>query len=493
MNRVEHATCVETQAGDLIDDIVVLAQQCGAPSIAADARRTSERLESARLFVSIVGSSSVLCQVVQRITGHSISRSLLDARPLSVRFGRRANHLRMTFRDRPAQKVPVTWHDRLHVFGNDIVATEMVVESTLVQAGVVYGFGTLDGHSSSHRLDLVFVDEQDARNAKLERWRGVRVFVLDTSRADELDKAFTAIERMAIETGAAGVDSHVLQHARNLCLRLEHHLYEHQRALIGATQDFAARINALTIARVLAETVLDARSCQLDPARVRLAEWLAVERTKFLMATKADAVAAFDDRLASRNRPRHQLRRDAAAARGEIVEDLLASLWVRLRGAAEPPIRAHAKRLLADLETSLGDLGETLPMNAMAGIDLTPIRGFRRDTECHAPSGVVTHLADCMRLASRRRIEHIARTEVVTRLEGGSRQLLAKVLDDYDETRYAIERRFCELIDGALDSARLAAENAKQAQAEGPRAITRARCQLEQWAAALSAIRARIE
>ena len=472
MKQVEQVETVDTSIGEPIDAIVALAQECRAQAIAHDARHASLRLERSRLFVSVLGSAPVRSRLIERITARSVSPS----------------HLRIAFRDRPAQLVPVAWHDRLDALDGEVVAVELVVESALARRGVVYGFGT-----GSRRVDLVLVDEADVADAKIAKWRAGRVLTLDTSCRHALQQAFETIDRMAVETGASRVEPQLVRHTRHLCLRLQHHLDEHQRALGRATSSLSARVNALTIARVLAEAELDARARQPHPSRKRLVEWLEVERTKFLMATKADALATFDERMAALRAPRHRFRESASVVGTEILDALLRALWKRLRVAPDAAIAAHAKQMFADFEASLEDLGEAMPAGAIAGLDLTRDRDLPRDAVRFPSSGVIDHLADRMRLASRKRIESGARADFVTGLEAGSRQLVARTLDDHDETTSTIERRFCDLVDGALESARLAAELAVQVEAEGPDAIAAARCRVARWVAALSTIMTRVE
>ncbi|MBA3394356.1 MAG: hypothetical protein H0T89_17045 [Deltaproteobacteria bacterium] len=436
MKRVEQVEPVETSVGDPVDALVALADHCGANAIAGDARRAYQQLESARLVVVAVGSGDLLAPMLQRVGA----------------------------------------------------------EHALADRGVSYELGTLDTpFPSSRRVDLVIVDESEAADPKIEKWSGVRMLVLDTSREDERAKAFAAIEQLAIETGAARVETQVVQHTRQLCRRLQHHLNDRLNAVAGIGHDMSSRINSLTIARVLADIMFDTCRRQRDPARDQLAAWLAVERTRFLMGETVDAVVAFDERFAGLAGPRHLLRRAASDVASEIGDDLLAMLAERMRIAAEAPIAAYSKQLLAQLDSWLGDLGAAAALDAMAGMELVPIRGFRRTAENLATSGMLTHLSDRMRLTTRARIQELARREVVTRLESGSCGLVARVLDDYDDNRWTLERRFCDLLDGAIDSARLADDLAKQARACGPDTVESAIQRVACWSASLSDIIARVD
>ncbi len=496
MKRADHLESMLAPVGDPLDAIVALAQDVRASAIAWDARRVNERLDSARLVVSIVARPATLAPLLERITGRVMAPwRFLAQRPLMIRFGRGPGHLRLQFRDGPPQNLPIARTDDLASLGERIISADLVVESAVLQRGTCFAVATPETPWPPYRrIDLLLVDEEGARAIeRVEKWSRVRALLVASARPAELDGAFTIIDQMAREANAVCVEAHVAQHHRHLCKRLRHHLFEHQRALGRSNHDMLARINALTIARVLAESVLDARARQPDAERERLVDSLFTERTKFLMGTKADALVAFEDRIVQMREPRHQLRWVAAVAAREIVVELLARLWERMRSKAERPVAALSKRLLADLDMSLSDLDETVPLDAMAGVDLSPIRGFRRDLACPPPSGMIAQLADRMGLASRRRIESAARDDVVDSLDRGSRALVARVLEDYDDTRAAIERRYCELIDGALQSVHCAAEFASEAQANGADGVARARSRVAQWSAMVSEIGDRLD
>lgn len=329
------------------------------------------------------------------------------------------------------------------------------------------------------RRDLLLVERA------ADRRLGPRTLAIDPADPTTLDRAVAVVHQLARETGATRIERLADAHRRDLCRRLRFHILEHQRALVRPRSELDARLNALAIVRVLVENLLELRAHGQDAERTRFADWVAIERTKFVMRTKADALAALGARLADVE-ARHALRRTAATAVSEIVVELLAALWERLRVAAEDELAAAGRRLLAEVDTSLGDLGEHLPADATAGFDAVPIRGFARHLECPPSSTVIASLVDRMGLASKQRIERAARDEVSEALDAGSRRIARRALEHHDAGRSRMEARFCVGFEGACASVRRAAEVAGEAQAGGPDAMARARFRITQWAAALA-------
>jgi hypothetical protein len=441
---VERAPSTQHDVRDPTDEIIELATAVQSPAISADARRISERLDRARLFVAVTGD------VLPQLLGPIDAR--LD-RPVTFRFGR-VPRARLTLRNGSVQTVPVG------AIAGDVAAIDYFVDAPLLRAGVciVVGAAPRPSHLTIRSVDDV-----------------------------------AAIQTLATESGAARVESYATEQHRQLCIRLGHHLAEQHRALVRPLAVTNCRINALTIARVLAEQMLDARSRRTDEARKDLAQWLATERTKFLMSTKADALLALGDRLARIVKPRHQLRTAVAAASHEIAIDLLAQLWQRTSSAVDTPIAALARSLLADLDLSLGDLGDHLSPQALTGFDAAPIRGMRRDLEWPTPASSVMQLGDRFGLASRQRIVAAARDALVDALSSGSRRVIERVLFDYDEASSAIERRFCELLDAAIQSVRVAADVAQEAQAGGPDLVARTRHRIVKYGVDLESILVRLD
>jgi len=482
MTRVEHVESAPLAGGDPVDAIRDLANKVRATSIAADARRVLQQLDSARLLVLLAGRGGSVRPILERFVG-AIGMSLDESHATAFRFGR-LPHAQVTFRDGSRRVVPVALAARLS--RATVAALDVFVDSPLLRSGVAITVVPSNECRLNRRADLVVTTGGDADEVS-RMWPGAGTLVVDSSRADDIDKACAFIHGLAIESGAVRVETQAEEHQRCLCVRLGHHLFEQHRALIRSEAAMLARINALTIARVLAESVLEARTRQPDAAREALASWLSAERTKFLMATKADALLALHERLAHANQARCQLRASAANASHAIAVELLAELWRRVSAEAEKPIAALSCSLLADLDISLGDLGEHLSPQALMGFDQVPIRGLRRDVEWPAPSGDVAHVVDRVGLSSRQRIESAADSLVAT-LTNGSRRVIERVLFDYDLARTAIEQRFCELLDSALHSVQVASELAQEARAGGADSVAQARDRIAQWSTKLDRI-----
>ena len=96
MDRLETA---RTPIGDPLEATVALALEVGASSFADEARRMSEQLDANRVTVSIVARPSSVTSLLERIVGRDIPWRPAEARPLTIRYGRGACHLRIQFHD----------------------------------------------------------------------------------------------------------------------------------------------------------------------------------------------------------------------------------------------------------------------------------------------------------------------------------------------------------------------------------------------------------
>ena len=179
-------------------------------------------------------------------------------------------------------------------------------------------------------------------------------------------------------------------------------------------------------------------------------------------------------RAQRRASPQHV--RCGSADRGRAARELLALL---------------SKRLLDDVDQSLGDLLETTPLDALARIG--PIRRFQRELEAPFSAGLLGSIADRIGLGSRRKIERAAHEELVVRLELGAQRLTARVLDDHDERTTAVEHRVFDLLDAAVESIEVAAERASKARIAGSTAVAEARSRIGAWSAKLNDIYERLE
>lgn len=224
--------------------------------------------------------------------------------------------------------------------------------------------------------------------------------------------AIIALVRDLGATWIEGANNERAREHRVVWTLLRHHVFEHQLALGRTAEQRAARINALAAARSAANTCI--RTGNPDPDRERLAVWLSIERTKLLMATKADAIAALDRELF---KSRRQLPQVASASVRAVALEVLGPFDRRVRIEAAKPLVAFARRLPAGLEGALVDRGEVLSRDAMR-IDLTPdidIEGGLPSNPC-STAGVAAWSG----VASRHRIAEASRAALVDELEVGS-------------------------------------------------------------------------
>lgn len=393
-----------------LDELLGIAGVARARAIATDALRSAERLERARLFVVLLGDA--VAPLVERIGGVLV----------------------------PGQAITI----------DD-------------PRGICFTAGAADAAwPTGRRTDVVLTDPATAAGLRVSS----RVRVIAIASTADIERAFAVIDSLAIETGAVTVRERAWQHLRQLCARLQSHVGELHGALQRSVEEMHGRVNAITIVRVLAETVIDQRVRAPQHARAKLVAQLELERTKFVMATKADAMVALEDHLARTNH--------ASAAVRAIASAALSGFWQRANSVCVQPMLATTTRaLVEELVVSLGDLGEALPLSAMAGIDATAVRGFRPR-------------ADDIRVGS-----GDARTELVSALERGSRELVARLTEEATASVTELERRFCELIDSVLEGVRAAIDLAREARAAG--SVTETRERIALWSSDLKRLATALE
>ncbi len=236
--------------------------------------------------------------------------------------------------------------------------------------------------------------------------------------------------------------------ALRLCARLQHHLVERRSALERPDHENLERCNSLTIARVLAHAVVELHSQNLRVAPDELIRWLATERTKFLMATRVDALAALADSEPERI-ARHHLDHFAR----------------RVFAGADRSLAQISKHLLVELAGVL-DNNSVVPFDALASFELSPGRAFE-------PTPVTLASPEATLLA---------------RLEQGSREVTNRALADHEEARYALAGRLIELLDSTHASLQLAADVADAITATGADAVARERARLAAWTSDLTDI-----
>ncbi len=253
------------------------------------------------------------------------------------------------------------------------------------------------------------------------------------------------LRRESVQTASRG---QVSRCALQLCTRLQYHLVERRSALERPDHENLERCNSLTIARVLAHAVVELHSQNLRVAPDELIRWLATERTKFLMATRVDALVALADSDPDRI-ARHHLEHFAR----------------RVFAGADRSLAQIAEHLLVELAGVLDDT-DVVPFDALASFELSPGRTYV-STEITLETPEATLLA---------------------RLEHGSRELTNHALATHEEGRYALAGRLIELLDSAHASLQLAADVADEITVAGPDAMARERARLAAWTSDLTDI-----
>lgn len=254
-------------------------------------------------------------------------------------------------------------------------------------------------------------------------------------------------------------------HPRQLYTQLAYHLTQLQR-MLGATEaECGASIRKLSLLRALAELAIDQRRIHPDEERAKLERWLDLERRKFLMATRADALALVG-------------RRTTATTAREIVRGSVVEFRARLKPAAVHRLSNVPNQVVAELERALGHLDEPVPLASIANTQVT-IRAFAADLDAVTPVGG---------LFARLRIERAAREELGDGLERGTQQATQLVLRDYDDIRATLDQHVLELTESWVETAKAAAEFARRAR-EGSGEYT-ARAQVARWFLALAKISA---
>jgi hypothetical protein len=265
-----------------------------------------------------------------------------------------------------------------------------------------------------------------------------------------------------IATDARRSRPYATRRTLNLCLRLRHHLFELQRALGKTRPQNMARMKAIEIARAVAEQQLDRAAHAADPARVLIATRLAVARKKFVMATKADALAEHSLRTA--NVRRRWLRPAVDLQAHEIANHHLAAFWTRTVGEVHGPVSAFAQALCADVDASLADLGEVLLRDALVDVTQPPLGTFLDEMS--------TRIG-----ASRAQLDGL--------LETGAHAITQRLLDYYDHAMVATDARFRERLDSISMTVLHAITFADSAQRAGDAGVSSARMRIAQWSQTL--------
>lgn len=297
------------------------------------------------------------------------------------------------------------------------------------------------------------------------------------------------IAAFALEIGAAGIADEARARATTspgaLWRRLEYHLLEHQRALVRSPDELVAWTNGLMLARILAERVVDKRRRTHDVLGEELERWLARERQKFLMGTKVDAIAELRERFATATL--RELRRAGPITALDIADELVRDFHAKIVRRVRVSTTAVASQLIGGLHDLFHTLPNVIPGEAFAGLELAPLPAHPLLRVPRDRSGAFGQLAD--RLTGRRRIAARVEMLLVDELERASAVWIREAAFDFTDAASAIERRFCALLDAAVETGRSAALFADRARRRGLPGLAEARDRLARWSALLAELR----
>lgn len=299
----------------------------------------------------------------------------------------------------------------------------------------------------------ILMDEPLAGLGELAQALGAEGIARDARRFETRTRLDIARPGTVLEVEA--FRQHVFE---QLCIRLHHHVERMWQSLAWTNDEQASQVHALTICRLLCESVLERCGDAFVAAKIRLARWLSVERTKFLMGTSADARAELASDLPTRIGQRHVER-----------------FRQRIRAEVSASITAASRGTLRELYAAFGDLARSAPDLMFALLDIEALALRRPDL----PVGAVD-------LAVRRvQIDRDAHDVLIALLEDGSQQAVDAALATLDAARAELEHRSCELLEDALAATKACISFARTAHQAGPSRPDEVRRQLRSWAARL--------
>ncbi|NVB81095.1 MAG: hypothetical protein HOV81_22050 [Kofleriaceae bacterium] len=306
----------------------------------------------------------------------------------------------------------------------------------------------------------ILMDEPLAGLGELAQALGAEGIARDARRFETRTRLDLARPGTALEVEA--FRQHVFE---QLCVRLHHHVERMWQSLAWTNDEQASQVHSLTICRLLCESVLERCGDAYAAAKIRLARWLSVERTKFLMGTIADARAELAFDLATTIGQRHveRFRR-------------------RIRAEVSASITSASRATLRELYAAFGDLARSVPDLMFALLD---IEGLSLHSPA-APVGAVD--MDARRV----QINRDAHDVLIALLEDGSQQAVETALAGLDAARGKLEHRSCELLEDALAATKACISFAHTAHQAGPSRPEEVRRQLRSWAARLDRLIARL-
>lgn len=508
MPNVELSRSGSALSVEPIETIVELARAVGAHAIARAARSLAERLHRARTFVALVGTDGpTQSLLVNAIVGEGVlppGAQTVDSIPIVVRYGKE-RRARIVLGSRARRDVPLTHLDRFIStagnFGNHrgVLAIEISAPARVLRDGICLVAG-LSGDVSPPtalvpRIDAAIVASTSAPVIDDDSARLVRALRVASSDAIPIaiphvdDELIKVVTQFAARSGAVDVEGLHEQEIRRLCIRLELHLLEQRGALDRSERNLGHRCDAINACLLLVEQLEDDRAKLPDEDRQGLERSLAIERTKFLMRVKADALADFVARFGATNVRRSELRDVASATATQIASDAV-DAWRRSLGSVvDASTVAMGNRFLGQARGSFGPLMHWVPALALLNVAILPSRpALRMNLPPVRSANFATRLQDRFRttVGIRRRAEQRGLDALVGMLEASSHGVVAESLNRYDMATRKIGSSLTSLLDQLAETARCAASRARVARSGEAGTLLEERDRIDGWLARLA-------
>ncbi|MBA3452987.1 MAG: hypothetical protein H0T42_07840 [Deltaproteobacteria bacterium] len=499
MKLVEPLHRSPSSPDDAFEELASFAASIGADDVALGARAVREQLWCSQLFVMVLGEPGARLRFLnQLISAAPLPRTLvkLESVPVVVRHGRSARA-----RIHAAGLIHDVALDHSADLPFEVDAVELVVPSTALEHGLCVvnscrGSAVVRGLVPRVDLALIVTDDATSTARELQRARelgfesGNIVFIAAAS----CGRAFARAQHIVF--GDTCLGWHLLraflrrradqsrsnEYARDLevrrvLARLRFLLVERQHALEPSSTE--ARVNTRRWSATMARAVLGPRrSRMVDPGD--LVQQLETERTKFLMAVKADLLAELATLVDVMDEPSPLLipcstalaQELSAAAVFEWSERLAPLIHHGLVRTFEHDIQRLWRELDIATETVLAAVTLLVEPRAFVG---RPRVGRVPPLHIHGQVG------DWLRGRSRmqRRASTVAAELLLTSLETRSRSLVENYIRSVDHSQRGFEAAFADTLEWMADTSATIANYAAAVRAGGASSLEAALYQNE--------------
>lgn len=472
---------------DAFDEVVDFAVAIGAHDVAHEARAAREQLWCSQMFVMVLGAPAARHAFVRKLlSAEALPKHLGDeeSAPILIRHGR-VPHVRV-HRAGSTHDEPL---DHAANLGAGFDALELAVPSSALEQGlcIVHPFRRSSAvRGLIPRLDLAMIVTSDATSIvqELERARGfgfdpgnivlvapaahssasvssMYTEFADTSLGWSRLRAF--IRRRAEQSGMTAGERYRVHEVRRVLARLEHILAERQLALEFPSTE--ARVQNRRRAAAVVRAVLENRRHEPSSlVNADLAHRLETERTKFLMAIKADLLGELAELIARSNEPPALVLPRAIALAQELSASAVFMWSEHVADISHDSLAAIFEHHIQQLWRELDIATETAL--AAAALLVEPRSFVRRPRVGRVPTPPSRgQVGDWLRSRSglQRRAMSVAAELLVTSLETGSRSLVEHCLESIVESRRAFEAAFANTLEWmaetCADGSRYASEH----------------------------------